>query len=759
MSPVNIFAAARQKIARTAPVATSVAEGPAAGEPAAPQQAVDEASAAALARTIGEVREGGLNTLPIILKHLALRADSRVLDIGGAIQGGQESTRFLLDAFDGPIDVVGKWDPAQRVAAAKTYGGRVRLRATPDPLKYDLVLLCPVIARTVSDLHDFVTARSAAVAPGAFLITHGVLPGVIDNPAFIPPPAPVAEAFAKSFSFSADGRLELPAYLAEYRCYGVFRRKTKSNSFLGWYVLRKHGEKDLQSLAPAKPGAPALDDRPTRLAPPPRSTVPPGEAAAADNGGASEPASPTPMEPFAARSTRMLSRISRFGPPQYDAAVRALEFEEVPAEVSEVLRSQRFDSVMFVNNRFVIDARPMKMVQALTDFGRRPLAIGVNSEGEYGLDAIAGTIPLVLLPNYNTLAERIVRQLELPRLVGPRYELAMAATAVCLANLLIELREKPPLMILHSHDFTGAYVGGNVVQLVRASPEMARTAIKWVHDIHEFVREYDIIDPTLQEIACAWEGAFYPRADALMTVTQPLSDKICQFYDVRTPPAVIYNCNRLSARHKYKGPGCREMAGCGDAPLMVHSGAIKPGRGVEYLIKAMAQLPDLHLMLITGTDGEYTSQLLGEADALGVRERVHLHPLLPYDEVAGFIADADAGMIPMEHYGNSDVSLPNKFFDYINAELPVISADTDNLRELMTDWPVGRLFSAGDVAALVAAIGDVLREPRKYRDAIRSRPDLILGFAWEAQAVKLYDIYRGLARGQAGRYKLQLPEY
>ncbi len=739
-----------------APVATSAS----AAEPPSARRAADEISAANLARTIAEVPEPGRDTLPIILNHLGLKADSRVLDISGF---QQESRALVAALFDGPIDAVGRWDPEQRVAAAQ--GGRVRpLSRMPDAaaLPYDLVLLCPVVAKTLSELRTFVTTHSAVVAPNGYLIAHGVLPGVIDNPAFSQPPASLALEFANSFSYSADGRLELPAYLAEYRCYGVFRRKTKSNSFLAWCVLRKRSEEELRALLPAQPAA-AAETAPPAVAP--KSGTPALATGVAGNGQTNQPASPTPVKQgaeeirFATRIARLLSQIRRFGPPQYDLALRELVFEEVPAEVLEVLRSRRFDSVMFVNNRFTVDARPLKMVRALAGFGRNPLAVGVNLSGEYVRDEIGGTIPLILLPDYNALVARKVRQLELPPVVGARYELWMAATAVCLANLLIELSEKPPLLILHSHDFTGAYVGGNVARLARAAPEMARTAIKWVHDIHEFVREYDIIDPTLQEIACSWETAFYPQADALITVTAPLSEKICQFYDVRTPPAVIYNCNRLAARHKYKGPGCREVSSCGDAPLMVHSGSIKPGRGVEYLIRAMAQLPDLHLMLITGTESEYVSQLLGEADELGVRGRVHLHPLLPYDEVAGFIAEADAGMIPMEHYGNSHVSLPNKFFDYIMAELPVVSADTESLKELMTDWPVGRLFPAGDVAALRDAITDVLGNSDKYKRAIRSRPDLLLGFAWETQAVKLYDIYRALARREQGRHQLQLPEY
>lgn len=736
-------------------------------EPAtARQEAADEIWAAEAARTIAEVRKAGVNTLGIILDHLKPRADSRVLDIVGFTQGRQESTRFLLEAFDGPIDAVGQWDPEQRIAAAA--GGRIRLLAAmPDTgaLPYDLVVICPVVARTLSALRDFVTAHSGLVAPDGYLIARGVLPGAIDNPAYIQPPPAVAAAFPGLFSFSADGTLELPAYLAEYRCCGVFRWQTRGRSFLAWYVLQKRSEEELRALFPVKPALAATAVETARPAVKAKSDAPAPKTGAARNGRAGQAASPMPAgeaadeAPFAARIAGLLSQITRFGPPQYDVALRELVFEELPAEVSDVLRSQRFDSVMFVTNRFVTDPRPLKMVRALADFGRKPLAVGVNLAAEYCLEEIDGKMPLVLLPNYNVYTARKVTQLQLPHLFGPRYELWMAATALCLVNLLCELSDKPPVLILHSHDFAGAYVGGNVVELARAAPEMARTAIRWVHDIHEFVREYDIIDPTLQEIACAWEGAFYPRADALITVTQPLSDKICQFYDVRTPPAVLYNCNRLSARHKYKGPGCREASGCGAAPLMVHSGSIKPGRGVEYLIRAMSQLPDLHLMLITGSEGEFLSQLLEEADRLGVRQRVHLHPLLPYDEVAGFIADADAGMIPMDHYGNSDVSLPNKFFDYISAELPVISADTDNLRDLMNEWPVGRLFPAGDVGALTAAIADIMAGPGKYRDAIRSRPDLVLGFCWETQTVKLFDIYRGLARGRPGRYQLQLPEY
>jgi len=217
---------------------------------------------------------------------------------------------------------------------------------------------------------------------------------------------------------------------------------------------------------------------------------------------------------------------------------------------------------------------------------------------------------------------------------------------------------------------------------------------------------------------------------------------------------VIYNTQRLSARHKYRGRTLRRRLDLpSDQVLLVHSGSVREGRGIEHLIAVLPDFPNTHLALITASRGPFVNGILKEAARLGVRERIHMHSLLPYDEVSGFIADADAGVIPMDSYGNAELSLPNKLFDYLLAGLPVLSSSTGALARLFEAWPVGPLYPPGDDKALRAALKDLLANRARYDAAIAARPDLLIKHGWEAQAVKLQQIYARLPLAAKGRVR------
>lgn len=325
------------------------------------------------------------------------------------------------------------------------------------------------------------------------------------------------------------------------------------------------------------------------------------------------------------------------------------------------------------------------------------------------------------------------------------------------AAVISELETGSQPFVLHSHDFTGLYVAGNARDLLQRSASQKK--IKWIHDIHEYVQGYDIIDPTLQALGCRWEAHYYRTADNLTTVSGELSSRLTTHYDL---PAmgIIYNCNKIAVRHKYRGEPLRTKFGLGAEPVLVHSGSIRPGRGVDHLIGALPAIPEARLLLLTGKLSDYTEGLLELAASLGVRDRILVHPLLPYDEVASFIADADVGMITHESYGNADVSLPNKLFDYLLAELPIVCARTTTLAQLLADWPVGQTFEPGNVAELAAATNAVIADRQQHVEALLRRSDILMSFAWETQALKLRQIYLGGSDSiAANTFTPALPEY
>ena len=289
------------------------------------------------------------------------------------------------------------------------------------------------------------------------------------------------------------------------------------------------------------------------------------------------------------------------------------------------------------------------------------------------------------------------------------------------------------------------------IQYATASPLPEARCVQYRRP-RSTIADYQLVDPEAQAIGTRWERHYLAEPFALTCVTDEQAASLKAEYGVEVA-AVIYNTQRLSDRHKYRGRTLRQRLELTDETLLVHSGSVREGRGVEHLVRVLPEFPTVHLALITASRGPFVNSVLNEARALGVRDRVHMRPLSPYDEVVGFIADADAGVIPMDSYGNAELSLPNKLFDYLLAGLPVLSSSTGALKRLFDEWPVGPMYAPGDDAGLRAALTDLIAHRERYVTAIKARPDLLVKHGWEAQAVKLQQIYDRLPLARQGRVR------
>jgi len=423
-----------------------------------------------------------------------------------------------------------------------------------------------------------------------------------------------------------------------------------------------------------------------------------------------------------------------------------VEFPPAPSEVMALLRDRSFDTVMFVVNGFTNDPRVVKTASAVSGFGRRLLAIGLQANDgplTYTLKSLDDGTPLILVPNMNRPINIAMRARKLPTAArAPRHELWLACMGLCVGSILEQIPSTPGL-VLHSHDYHGMLVGG--VALAKCG---RRRDFWWIHDAHEFIRQYDIIDPGLQAAGAAWEEMFIRDVDHMCTVSEELAARLQEAYDLPRLPSVIYNTNLLSSRYKYRGESVKAKMGLSGKYLMVHSGTVTKGRGVENVIVALPRFPNAVLLLITESKNATTDKIEKLALQLGVADRVLYHPFLPHDEVVGFIADVDLGLITPDRYGNADVGLANKLFDYILAGVPVVSSDTDAMRRFMTEWPIGEVFEAGNAESLTNAITSVMANPERYKQAINSRIDFLLKVTWEEQIARLYRIYDELTSPQ-----------
>ena len=117
-------------------------------------------------------------------------------------------------------------------------------------------------------------------------------------------------------------------------------------------------------------------------------------------------------------------------------------------------------------------------------------------------------------------------------------------------------------------------------------------------------------------------------------------------------------------------------------------------------------------------------KLKSRAATLGLQEKVlFLGKVLPKN-LHDFTKNADLGISLEEDLGlNYRYALPNKLFDYIQAEIPVIASDLPLFNNLLTEFKVGEILKKRDSKSLASLIEYVLSNREQYIKPLKKASD------------------------------------
>ena len=299
--------------------------------------------------------------------------------------------------------------------------------------------------------------------------------------------------------------------------------------------------------------------------------------------------------------------------------------------------------------------------------------------------------------------------------------------------------------VVHANDITMIAVGARSAARLRARG--VRTS--WLYDAHEYVRGIEWPDALRRSAFPGVEGEFAGRADAVVTVSDELAGILREAYALPVDPLVVANAPVREAVTRGGSVSVREACGLGqDVPLLVYAGWIGPERGLDTAVEGLAELPHAHLALVAGAKPNATLQgLLSLAERLGVRERVHVVPYVPQEQVPDYLSSADLGLICFRHVPNCEISLPTKAAEYLHAGLPMVTSGVRTLRNFVERTGVGEVFVSGDAPSFVSAVQRGL----SHRDTLASRitERLLTELSWERQSAGLLALYEGLAGPEA----------
>ena len=125
--------------------------------------------------------------------------------------------------------------------------------------------------------------------------------------------------------------------------------------------------------------------------------------------------------------------------------------------------------------------------------------------------------------------------------------------------------------------------------------------------------------------------------------------------------------------------------------VILYQGSVNIGRGIELMIDTMALL-DEYLFIVIG-DGDILEQLKEKVSNLSLHNKVNFLGKKTPEELKELTPNATIGMSLEEDLGlNYRYALPNKIFDYLHANVPVIVADLPEMRSLIKKHPIGEIL-------------------------------------------------------------------
>jgi glycosyltransferase involved in cell wall biosynthesis len=238
----------------------------------------------------------------------------------------------------------------------------------------------------------------------------------------------------------------------------------------------------------------------------------------------------------------------------------------------------------------------------------------------------------------------------------------------------------------------------------------------------------------------ALESRLMRECTYCLTTSHALAEALSQAYQVSTP-TVIYNTFPIHEREQIDGQK-RDRQNLDLPSLHWFSQTIGPGRGLDTLLLA---LPHLKIPVEIHLRGNYPDSYREWLEPMipgEWRDLIFIHPTVPNQELISRIAEHDIGLaLESPHCSSRQLTITNKFFQYLQAGLAVIATNTAGQTEILSQRPnIGKLIECDNPLQLAQAIEDLV-QPNNLIEAKKAAQEAAQEkFCWEKEAEKLIDI-------------------
>ncbi len=260
-----------------------------------------------------------------------------------------------------------------------------------------------------------------------------------------------------------------------------------------------------------------------------------------------------------------------------------------------------------------------------------------------------------------------------------------------------------------------------------------------VYDTHEFYTGVPELmnRPGVRRIWEAIEGIIFPRLSKIYTVNSSIANKYLSLYGKKLE--VLRNVAPLN--ESFQTPLLQELGIDSDDFIVLLQGAgINVDRGGEELVAAMKRVEGAKLLILGDGDAIPTIKEYVEKEGLG--EKVLFGPKMAYQDMMNWTHFAKIGCsLDKPDNPNYEMSLPNKVFDYLQAETPVLASPVKEIKALLDEYPFGVCISKVEPEIIADALNELIKNPsilEQYKENCKRFKQTL---TWEEEVKVLDKIY------------------
>ena len=210
-----------------------------------------------------------------------------------------------------------------------------------------------------------------------------------------------------------------------------------------------------------------------------------------------------------------------------------------------------------------------------------------------------------------------------------------------------------------------------------------------IYDTHEYFTGVPelVKRPRIRAIWKSIESYIFPKLKYVFTVNKSIADLYASEYKVE--PLVMRNIpiaeevQLISNRMELGLPENKYL-------IILQGNGINIDRGAEEAVEMMKQLDDCALIIVGS--GDVIPILENTVNQEKLQDKVLFFSRRPYKELAQFTLNCDLGLsLDKPTNINYQLSLPNKLFDYIRAEVPVLASNLVEVSNVVNKFEVGEI--------------------------------------------------------------------